>query len=1250
MDARHATGVQVGEGNFQINYNYGKLTFTDGAAPPPLVSVSGFVDSPYRGLSAFEERDAAFFFGRESAATQVLERMSRCLNETGLLVVSGVSGAGKSSLLQAGVLPRIRGTGLGTAPGAASWPCLVFTPTREPLDQLAVQVAPLAGVVASAIRPGLDAHPDGFALTVRQAALAQPGGSGGQPARRLLLVIDQFEQVFTQCPDEEQRQAFITAVTAAARRSGPDQTPGALVVLGVRADFEARCADYPQLTDAIQSRYLVTSMTERQLRLAISEPARLTGSSVEDDLVDVLLREVRTRQPASSPSVPRHGPASGAGVLPLLSHALDQAWRNRTGDVLALADYERTGGIEGAVADSAQRAYDHLTPAQQAAARQVFIQLTATTSDGVDTANRADRAELIESKSAAEALDVAAVLEAFAAERLLVLDADTVEISHEVLLTAWPLLRDTWLAETHSDRIVRTRLHNSAADWARDSRDSSYLYSGSLLDAAAATAARIGADPARYPPLSQSERDFLRASQSAHRRRVRRRQGIIAVLMALVVGFAAVAVIAVRNGQTAVSELDAAVSAKLVAESQALGDNNPVLAKLETVAAWRINPSDQARHAMLAAARLPGGVILASGTVPVDAVAYRPDGKILATGIGNGDVRLWDMGTRQPISILRSGHSGQVGALAFSTDGKVLAAGGKYGSVQLWDVATRQEVGAPLTGSTQSVSAVAFSPNGKLLAVGRYAGTVQLWDVATHQQIATLQAGDTYGSPAVAFSPDGKTLATASIGGAGTGTVRLWDVATHQQLGAPLPGDTSTVYSVAFSPDGKTLAVGNYTGSVQLWNATTRQQIGTPLVGAADAVYSVAFSPDGRTLAAASYAGTVQLWDVATRQQIGVPLTGDGRPVVSVAFSPDGKTLAAGSWDDTVRLWNVAEATDDPIGSLTPGTWGAQSVAFAPDGKTLATGSWTDAARLWNTATHQQIGGPLAHGTNFLADWVSSVAFSPDGKILATGDWDDTARLWDVATHQQIGTPLNDDANLVESVAFSPDGKILATGEFNGTTRLWNVATHQEIGVPLNGRAGMVESLAFSPDGKILAIGDFDYSVQLWNVATRQRIGTLLPPDASAIYSVAFSPDGRTLATGGGDGTARLWDVATRQETGSALSGDTNEVSSVAFSPDGKTLATGSFDHTVRLWDLATGQLIGAPLTEGNSAAIESVAFSPDGNTLASAEGYGGTVQLWNVSYLTHTVPFLCASAGRTLTRTEWEQAAPGLGYQNICP
>jgi hypothetical protein len=398
VDARGGMGVQIGEGNTQIIYTYNRLTWTDGVAPPPLVSVSGVVDSPYRGLSAFEEQDAAFFFGREAAATQVLVRMSRLRAGAGLLVVSGVSGAGKSSLLRAGVLPRIRGAGLASAPEAALWPCLVLTPTRAPLDELALRVAVLAGADATAVRRGLDTNPEGFALIVRQAALTSPSRPISRPEdpvamrqqtpgyeRRLLLMVDQFEQIFTQCPDDRQRQAFITALHAAASaRHGPDHTSAALVVIGVRADFEARCANYPQLAGAVQDRYLVTGMTERQLRLAITEPAKTAGSQADGDLVETLLAEMHTAQPRTV----------GTGILPLLSHALDQAWRFRTGQALTLADYERTGGIEGAVADSARRAYDHLTPAQRSAARQVFTRLTAISPEGIDTADRATRAEL----------------------------------------------------------------------------------------------------------------------------------------------------------------------------------------------------------------------------------------------------------------------------------------------------------------------------------------------------------------------------------------------------------------------------------------------------------------------------------------------------------------------------------------------------------------------------------------------------------------------------------------------------------------------------------------------------------------------------------------------------------------------------------------------------------------------------------------------------------------------------------------
>ena len=595
-----ATGAAPG-----LTDDGGSLAGGQGELAWLLGAVTG---SPYRGLAAFEEQDAGLFFGREAATAQVLDRMSQHLAGAGLLVVSGVSGAGKSSLLRAGVLPRIRAAGLASAPGAACWPCVVLTPTRAPLDELALRVGLLAGTDASAVRRGLAADPAGFALPARQAALARPPGpagdrdgpaaDGGQPSpqRRVLLVVDQFEELFTQCAEEGQRRAFITALHAAATAAhGPDQAPAAVVVLGVRADFEARCADYPELAEAVQDRYLVTAMTERQLRMAITEPAKEADSGVDDDLVEVLLAEVRTGQPRTF----------GAGVLPLLSHALDQSWRSRTGQALTLADYERTGGIDGAVAASAQRAYDRLNPAQQAAARQVFLRLTATSADGVDSADRATRVELTEGKSPAEAQDVEAVLEAFAAERLLTLAAGAVEVSHEALLTAWPLLRDTWLADTHADRIVRTRLHATAAEWARHSRDRSYLYTGTLLATAAGTAARIGADPARHPPLGQTEQDFLHASDHAHRRTVRRRQGLVALLAALVIGLAAATVLAVRAGQQVAQQRNIALAGLLISESRSVASNDPARSRLLSVAAWRINPSDATRHAMLAAAALP---------------------------------------------------------------------------------------------------------------------------------------------------------------------------------------------------------------------------------------------------------------------------------------------------------------------------------------------------------------------------------------------------------------------------------------------------------------------------------------------------------------------------------------------------------------------------------------------------------------------------------------------------------------------
>jgi WD40 repeat protein/transcriptional regulator with XRE-family HTH domain len=1180
------------------------------------------VTVPYRGLSAFREQDAGLFFGREDATARVLELMSAGLDGTGLIVVSGVSGAGKSSLLRAGVLPRLRQDGLAAALQAASWPCLVFTPGRGPLAELAVRIAPLARTDAAALRQQLAASPAGFALTVRQAALAAPAGGDLPDAgqRRVVLVIDQCEQLFTACQEPEERQAFIAALHAAAG----DGAGSAVVVLVARADFEARLADYPQLSAAVQDRYLLTAMTRRQLRLAITQPAAAAGSGVEEDLVQVLLEEAGAQAGGPPP-----GAAAAAGRLPLLSHALDQAWRMHTGTVVTLADYERTGGIEGAVAASAQRAYQALTPAQQETARQVFTRLTTTASDGTDTAIPAARADLTAGTGSARPGEVEAVLERFAAERLLTLDAGTVTISHEVLLTAWPLLRDDWLADARADRDIRTRLHATAIDWAQDSRDPSYLYSGSRLDAAAAMAARIKAD-SRQIPLSQADKDFLHASHRAGRRHARTRQQLIAVLLALVAALATVWIMAVRAERAATTQRDIAVSRQLISESEALG-TDPAIARLEAIAAWALSPSAQAHYAMLAAAANPQTATITADPAGITSVAFSPDGKTLATG-GPDSAKLLDVATgRQTGAGLAVGTGDLTSSVAFSPDGKTLATGGDKGA-QLWDVATGRPASQPLPAG-RKVGSVAFSPDGKILATGGPGG-IALWGVASGDQLARLAVGQIN---SVAFSPDGKILATGGDNG-----VRLWDVATGRQAARQLSAGLNMggpIGSVAFSPDGKTLAAGSPDGRASLWDLATGRQIGNPLP-AGRGVSPVAFSPDSKILATGGDEG-VRLWDVATGRQIGVTLIDDYDDLMnSVAFSPDGKTLATGSPDGRVRLWDVAAATFLQFGS--PRAEFPSQIAwtgFSPDGKILATNG-DKGVQLWDVAFGRQTGRSLSAGRT-TGGPIDSVAFSPDGTMLATGSGNGT-QLWDVAFGRQTGRSLSAGRTTggpIDSVAFSPDGTMLATGSDIGM-QVWEVATGDQLA---NFSVGQINSVAFSPDGKILATGS-DNGAQLWDVTTNRQIGATLTDGLDSIIdSVAFSPDGKTLATAGPGGMA-LWDVATGDQLASLSVG---QINSVAFSPDGKTLATAG-SSGARLWNMATDQQIGVTLTDSLDSIIDSVAFSPDGKTLATA-GPGGTA-LWDVSYLTDPLAQLCAQAGGSLTPADWSRyVQAGTPYQNAC-
>ncbi|MGB6615964.1 MAG: WD40 repeat domain-containing protein, partial [Trebonia sp.] len=964
----------------------------------------------------------------------------------------------------------------------------------------------------------------------------------------------------------------------------------------------------------------------------------------------------------------------GAGLLPLLSYALDQAWRTHRGLTLTLADYERTGGIEGAVAASAQRAFGQLTAAQRETARQVFTRLIATGDDGTDTPVSVARADLSAGRDGQQARDLDDVLETFAAERLLILDDGSVDISHEALLTAWPQLRD-WLADTHADRVVRTGLEVTARDWERAGRDPAYLYGGSRLEAAREAAAKIGAD-ARYTPLSGSGNEFLRASGTASRRRARRRQALLAALLALATALAAVAVAAFHASQESSRERDVAFSGELAADSLALADTNITAAGLQSIVAWSLDrSSDQARYAVLNAAASPEIATLPGGYGGVYAVAFAPGGQILATGAANGTARLWSLATGRPIGPALRGGAGGIDSVAFGRGGKTLVTGAADGSTRIWDLATDREVGRPILTSDGSgiPESVSVSPDGTMLAVadGEPLSPAQLWDAATGRRIGAGFGGQPASVPfneasvstvdEVSISPDGKLLATAGWDGS-DGSVQLWDVTTGRKAGGPLIAGQGTPTSVVFSPDGTTLAAAGPQDPVRLWNVATGRQIGHGLAtgGESGHIISIAFSPGGKVLATGGDNGYVQLWNVATGQQMGSTADVSSGLVDSVAFSPDGTILATGDSGGGARLWDVS-AIEQASRAVSNPRYDSVAVAVSPDGKTLATDDGNGSVRLWDIATGRQVGPvltvtagvppsrPAPPGSS------ASLAFSPDGKILAAGEpFGGIVRLWSVATGRPVGPGLNTNpqAPEISSLAFSPDGKILATAANGGQAELWDVATGHQIGTPF---AHDAFSVAFSPDGRILAVADIQSStVRLWNIAAKRQAGGPLaagigPADSGDLSELAFSPKGDTLAAIDADGSVRLWDAADRRALGNPLNAAAGAaIQSVAFSPDGRTLATADSGGDVRLWDVDTSQEIGAALAV--SPGVTELAFTPDGKTLVAGSD-SGPAQAFNVGYLTQPLASVCARPGDSITPGTWaEYAPPGPAYRQACP
>lgn len=1191
--------------------------------------------TPYRGLEPFQTEHADWFFGRSRLTETLVRRVTA--DPPGMVVAVGSSGSGKSSLLRAGLLPALCGTG-----HRADWQGLLFTPGPRPTSALSAQLAMVVDVSADSIEAELRDQPAQAARRVRQLV--------GRP---LLLVIDQFEEIFTVAGADVAEQAvFLDALRELA-----EPADGALrVVAGMRADFYPDALHWPVLASALQDRQVtVGPMTEAELWQAIVEPARLAGMDVESGLTDVLLRDL---MPAGSPRG-----RTDAGALPLLSHALLATWEQGQHRTMSIADYLATGGIQGAIAKTAETIFTGLTGPEQTLVRQLFLRLVHVGDSSPDTRRRIQLEELVDGLDDKRDAHTRNVLDSYVDRRLITADVDGVEISHEALLDCWPRLRD-WIDTDRTGHRLHRRLTEAAHGWHDAERDQDALYRGVRLDATVDWVTRQD----HRGELNQLEQEFVDASVEAdgaerrrERRRTRRLRWLAVALATLLLLSGATAVYSIQqraaaDQQRAVAdrERNLAISRQVAGTANRLADTDPALAAQLAVAAYRIAPTVEATSSLLAAASRPAVSRMVRPGGARQAIAVNPAGTLLAAaGANDADntVLLWDLrgpGRPRLLGSRLTGHTGAIYAVAFSQDGTTLVTGSADQTVRLWDVtdfAHPRQLGQPLTGPQDRVLAVEFSPDGTTLAAGSRDTMIRLWDV--HDRAHPVPAGPplagaTGSVQSITFTPNGSVIAVADAGGA----VRVWDVGARQPLGVPLTLP-SRVNTVAFSPDGTTLAAGSNDGTVRLWTMTDPAHpvpAGT-LAGATGWINAITFSANGKLLAAANAGARVQLWDL-TSQEMRLDLP-HPEPVTAVAFRDNDHVLYTNSTDGVARRWLVPGPVLPTAGRQITG------LAFGPHAPLLVDGG-TD-VRLWDLTNRDrpvQLGTPLV-----AADRMAGVVtLNPRGDTLAAPTRaGNTILLWDITDPdhpRRHPVDLTGHTALIEYVGFSHRGQLLASTSDDGTVRLWDGQNPTALAT-LNPHTGFVYAAAFSQnDETLVAVTQGGY-VALWDVRDPRKPRQLHTPIRLATddaRSLAISPDSRTLAVGLANSTVQLWDIThpdTPTRIGLPVTGPDGIVHALAFSPDGSILAGGASVGQTWMWRVSADRRL-TPVAILRAATTETWAlrFAPDGDQLAAASG---DIYLWETDPR-RAIQRVCETTGDRVTETEWTKNIPDAPYQRLCP